>query len=596
MEVKRLFDIFPYQQEKFPQAAALAGKANGVWETYSTAQVIEITDSIAVGLLNLGLKKGDMVGLISENSVEWAFADHAIQKMGGIVVPLYPTEVAENLAYILQHCEAKLCFCQSEQLYDKIKSCQPKVPSLQHLYTFRDVKGAKHYKELKANVTPEARKQLQDIQDTIKAHDMATIIYTSGTTGKPKGVMLTHNNIVANIFSSIERLPVGKGDVALSFLPLSHIFERMINYMYFAVGISTYYAESIDKVGENLKEVRPVVFTAVPRLLEKVFDRVQAGGLANKGFKKKIFVWASKLAEQWLPDRQNGGWYHFKMKIADKLVFSKIRAKAGLDRVVAVASGSAALQPRLARFFNGIGVPLVEGYGLTETSPVISVNGFERGEMRIGYVGKVINGGTVKIAEDGEILYKGPNVMIGYYKDEAMTADVIDSEGWFHSGDIGEVDAAGFLRITDRKKEMWKTSGGKYIAPQVLENKLKESPFIEQVVIVGEGKNFPGALIVPNFEHLYGWMKEEGIHFNKDMPAAVVSMDKVKAKIGSEVARLNQSFGKWEMVKQFELLPSELSIDGGELTPKLSIRRKVVYQKYAAEIDKIYAGKSGAME
>jgi long-chain acyl-CoA synthetase len=408
--------------------------------------------------------------------------------------------------------------------------------------------------------------------------------------------MLSHNNIVANIFSSIERLPVGKGDVALSFLPLSHIFERMINYMYFSVGISTYYAESMDKIGDNLKEVRPMVFTAVPRLLEKVFDRVMAGGNANKGFKKKIFLWATKLAEKWEPDGKGGFVYGMKMKIADKMVFSKIRKKAGLDRVRAVASGSAALQVRLFHFYNGIGVPLSEGYGLTETSPVISVGGFGPGEMKIGYVGTVINGGTVKIAEDGEILYKGPNVMMGYYKQPEMTAEVMDSEGWFHTGDIGEVDSQGFIRITDRKKEMWKTSGGKYIAPQVIENKLKESPFIEQVVIVGEGKNFPGALIVPNFEHLYSWMKEEGMNFNKDMPAAVVSMDKVKAKIASEVAVLNQGFGKWEMIKQFELLPTELSIAGGELTPKLSIKRKVVYTKYATEIEKIYAGKSGGGE
>ncbi len=596
MEVKRLFDIFPYQQEKFPQSAALAGKANGVWETYSTAQVIEITDSIALGLVALGLQKGDAIGLISENCVEWAFADHGIQKMGGIVIPLYPTSSKEDLAYILHHCGAKLCFCQSEDLYDKIKSCQAEVPSLQHLYTFREVKAAKNYKELKANVTADGRKQLTEIQDTIKAMDLATIIYTSGTTGKPKGVMLSHNNIVSNIFSSMERLPVGKGDVALSFLPLSHIFERMINYMYFSVGISTYYAESMDKIGDNLKEVRPMVFTAVPRLLEKVFDRVMAGGNANKGFKKKVFLWATKLAQQWEPDGGGSFLYRLKMKIADKMVFSKIRKKAGLDRVRAVASGSAALQLRLFHFYNGIGVPLTEGYGLTETSPVISVGGFGKKELKIGYVGTVINGGTVKIAEDGEILYKGPNLMMGYYKDQAMTDEVIDSEGWFHTGDIGIVDNEGFVKITDRKKEMWKTSGGKYIAPQVLENKYKESPFIEQVVIVGEGKNFPGALIVPNFEHLYGWMKEEGINFNKDMPAAVVSMDKVKAKIGSEVAGLNVAFGKWEQVKSFELLPTELSIAGGELTPKLSLKRKVIYAKYAAEIEKIYAGKSGGGE
>lgn len=590
MEVKRLFDIFPYQQEKYPQTAALAGKYNGVWETFSTSYVIETTDKIALGLLELGLQKGDMIGLISENSVEWALADHGIQKMGGIVIPLYPTSSKEDCAYILNHAEVKLCFCQSEDLYAKIKGVEDQVPSLVNLYTFHEVKGAKNYKELMVPASPEGRDRLKAIQDTVKTDDLATIIYTSGTTGKPKGVMLSHHNIVANIFSSIDRLPVKQGDVALSFLPLSHIFERMINYMYFCVGISCYYAESIEKLGDNLKEIRPHVFTAVPRLLEKVFDKINAGGLANTGIKKKLFMWATKLAEQWQPDGQNGGWYQFKLGIADKLVFSKIRAKVGLDRMIALASGSAALQARLGQFYNGIGVPLTEGYGLTETSPVISVNGFEPHEMKIGYVGTVINGGTVKIAEDGEILYKGPNLMLGYYKDQAMTEEVIDKEGWFHTGDIGIVDGQGFLKITDRKKEMWKTSGGKYIAPQVLENKFKESPFIEQVVIVGEGRKFPGALIVPNFDHLYGWMKEHDIKFNKDMKSAVVAMDKVKAKISSEVERLNEGFGKWEMIKRFELLPTEFSIDNGELTPKLSMKRKFIYDKYAAEIEKIYAG------
>jgi long-chain acyl-CoA synthetase len=332
----------------------------------------------------------------------------------------------------------------------------------------------------------------------------------------------------------------------------------------------------------------------VPRLLEKVYDRVMAGGLANKGFKRKLFSWATRLSERWEPDGAGGFFYRVQMKIADKLVFSKIRKKAGLDRVRSVASGSAALQVRLAHFYNGIGVPLTEGYGLTETSPVISVGGFGRGEMKIGFVGTAINGGTIKISEDGEILYKGPNVMLGYYKQPELTAEVIDADGWFHTGDIGIMDADGFLKITDRKKEMWKTSGGKYIAPQVLENKLKESPFIEQAVVVGEGKNFPGALIVPNFEHLYAWMKKEGIGFTRDMPAAVVSMDRVKAKIASEVEAINQRFGKWEMIRRVELLPTELSIAGGELTPKLSFRRKFIYQKYSAEIDKIYEGEKSA--
>lgn len=587
MDVKRLFDIFPYQRDKYPLGDALAGKVNGVWETYSTQQVIEVTDSMALGLLELGLKKGDMIGIISSNCVEWALADLATQKMGGIVVPLYPTSSPDDLVYIMNHCKMRLVFCEEDELYEKIKGCQASVESLDHIYSFREVKGASHFKNLSAKVDQEQRGRLKEIQDTIGANDLATIIYTSGTTGKPKGVMLSHNNIVSNINSSIERLPVSKGDAALSFLPLSHIFERMICYMYYFVGVEVKFG-TIDEIADNLKLIRPHVFTAVPRLLEKVFDKVQAGGLANTGMKLKIFKWATELALKWEPDGKNGAWYGMQLKLADKLVFSKIRAKAGLDRVLACASGSAALQARLARFYNAIGVPLVEGYGLTETSPVISVNGFGKGEMKIGAVGKVISGGEVKIFPDGEICYKGPNVMMGYYQNEAMTKEVIDADGWFHTGDIGEIDKNGFLRITDRKKEMWKTSGGKYIAPQVLENKFKESLLIEQFVVVGEGEKFPAALIVPNFELLCDWMDDEGISYNRDMPAAIIAMDKVKKKYESECERLNQGFGKWEMIKRFELLPGEFTVDGGELTPSLKLKRKVIAEKYKTEIAKIY--------
>lgn len=588
MEVKRLFDIIPYQKEKYALGDALGGKVNGVWETYSTQQVIDMTDGIALGMLELGLQKGDMVAIISGNCVEWALADLSIQKMGGIVVPLYPTSSPEDLIYIMNHAEIKLVFCEEEELCEKIRNCQKEVPSLKDVYTFREVKGTPLYRELLAKVDQEGRGRLKDIQDTIGANDLATIIYTSGTTGKPKGVMLSHNNIVANVNSAIPRLPVRNGEVALSFLPLSHIFERMICYMYYFQGISVRFG-AIDEIPDNLKAIRPHVFTAVPRLLEKVYDKVMAGGLANTGIKLKIFKWAVGLALKWEPDGKNGSLYNAQLKLADKLVFSKIRDKAGLDRVGAVASGSAALQARLARFYNAIGVPLVEGYGLTETSPVISVNGFGRKEMKVGCVGRVISGGEAKIFPDGEICYKGPNLMMGYYKNEEKTKEVIDENGWFHTGDIGEIDKDGFLKITDRKKEMWKTSGGKYIAPQVIENKFKQSLFIEQIAVVGEGEKFPGALIVPNFEILCDWMEEEGMSFNRDMPAAIVSMDQVKKKIESEAERMNEGFGKWEMIKRFELLPAEFSVEGGELTPSLKMKRKVIAEKYKTEIAKIYA-------
>lgn len=589
MEVKRLFDLFAYQQAHYPKSDALVHKSNGVWEKHSTDSVMEVSDAIALGLLQLGLQPGDMISIMADNSYEWTITDLAILKMGGINVPIYPTNSLEDVTFILNHAEVKCIFVQTQEMLDKVLTCKPNVPSLQHVYAFRDLRGATLYKDMKVNPNADGRHNLKVIQDNIKAKQLATIIYTSGTTGQPKGVMLSHENIVSNVLSSTDRLPVTKEHIALTFLPMSHIFERMILYMYAYAGISIYYAESIEKIGDNLKEVRPHVFTAVPRLLEKVFDKVQANGAAAGGTKAKIFAWASNIALAWEPDGKNGFFYNFKHRIAEKLVYSKIRAKAGLDRVITTCSGSAALQPRLCRFFNAIGVRLQEGYGLTETSPVISVSGYRPGELRIGHVGTVINGGTIKIFEDGEICYKGPNVMLGYYKNEEMTRAVIDSDGYFHTGDIGVVDAQGFLRITDRKKEMWKTSGGKYIAPQVIENKLKESPFIEQVIVVGDNEKFPGALIVPSFAYLYDWLESEGINAPRDMPAAIVAMDKVKAKITEEVERLNVNFGKWEQIKKFELLPRDMSIDNGELTPTMKPKRKFINEKYKAEIEKIYA-------
>lgn len=588
MEVTRLFDIFPWQKEKYPQNDAIAGKYDGRWKKWSTDDVIKQSDSLAAGMLNAGIQKGDAIAVMGDNSPEWALCDQAILKMGGMTIPIYPTGSPEYVKFVLLHSATKIIFLQNEEHYEKVNALRAELPDLKEIYTFEKVAGAKEYHALKDDVTPELATRLKEIQDGIHPDDLATIIYTSGTTGDPKGVMLSHHNIVSNVLNSRERLPVGNEHTGLSFLPLSHIFERMINYMYFYFGISVYYS-TIDEIGDNLKAIRPHVFTAVPRLLEKVFDKVQAGGLANKGFKLKAFKWASKLALQWEPDGQNGFWYNTRLKIADKLVFSKIRNKAGLNRVMACASGSAALQPRLARFFNAIGVPLVEGYGLTETSPVISVGGFEPGMLKMGTVGKVIEGGEVMIASDGEILYKGPNVMLGYYKRDDLTAEAIDDKGWFHTGDIGELDKQGFLRITDRKKEMFKTSGGKYIAPQQIENKFKASPFIEQIVVVGEYRKFAGALIVPNFEHLEEWMKSSGISYKAGDRAAIVAMSEVQNKFQSEVDVMNQGFARYETIKKFELLTDEFSIEGGEMTPKLSIKRKVVDQKYATQIEKIYA-------
>lgn len=586
MEVKRLFDIFPYQKENYPQEKSVTGKYDGKWVHFSTDQVIAWSDRVALGLLKAGYRPGDMIGVMAGNRPEWVIADQAIQKMGGIVVPIYPTMAAKDLVYIFNHCGLKALFLEDKDLYDKVASIQAQCSDLKALYTFLPVKGAELMSSLEEEVPEGGPKQLAEIQNRIKGDDLATIIYTSGTTGNPKGVMLSHNNIVSNVNASIEVLPVGQEHSALSFLPLSHIFERMMLYMYAYVGISIYFAESLETIGDNLKEIRPHAFSAVPRLLEKVFDKIQAGGAANTGIKRKLFEWTTKLALQWEPDRKNGGWYHFKLGIADKLVASKIRQKAGIDRTISCASGSAALNPRLARFFNGIGLTVVEGYGLTETSPVISVNGFTPGTLKVGHVGHVIAGGEVKIAEDGEILYKGPNLMMGYYKAPDKTAEVIDENGWFHTGDIGIVDSDGFLKITDRKKAIFKTSGGKYIAPQLMENKFKESPFIEQIAVIGEYRKFPGALIVPNFEHLQAWCKDQGIG-NGDV-AKLCQEPQVLKIYQDEITRLNADFAKWEKVKRFEIIPNEWTTDTGEVTPTLKLKRKVILKKYEAAVERIY--------
>lgn len=588
MEITRLFDILPYQAEKFPQDNAISGKYDGKWVKFSTQQVIDHTDAIALGLMASGLAKGDPIGIMSNNRPEWVFADAAILKIGGLNVPIYPTNTTEDLVYIFNHCGMKALFVENEELYAKVKEIQGQCPNLKKVYSFTPVKGLDGYKTLEAEVTEEGRNQLKAFQDKVEPNDLATIIYTSGTTGNPKGVMLSHHNIVNNVLNASRSLPTESHHEALSFLPLSHIFERMVVYMYVYVGVSVNFAESIEKLGDNLREIRPHMFTAVPRLLEKVFDKVQAGGAANTGIKRKLFDWTTKLALMWEPNRQNGGWYHFKLGIADKLVASKIREKVGLDRIIGAVSGSAALNPRLARFFSGIGVPIMEGYGLTETSPVISVTTLYPGGNKMGTVGKVIEDGEIKIASDGEILYRGPNVMLGYYKNEEKTKEVINPEGWFHTGDIGVLDSEGFLKITDRKKEMFKTSGGKYIAPQLMENKFKESPFIEQIMVVGQYRKFPGALIVPNFEYLVKWVSDNGFGSQTMPHHEIIKHPEVLKQFQLEVDEKNGSFAKWEKIKRFQLLDTLWSTDTGELTPKLSMKRKVILEKFNVQVEKIY--------
>jgi len=580
--VKRLFDIPQHQLKNFPQEVALAGKIDNQWKTYSTQEYIEASNAISRGLLKLGVKPGDKIAVISHNNrPEWNIMDMGVLQIGAVNVPVYPTISEADFKFIFNDSEVKLCFVSNEELYGKVKNVISEVPSLTDIYSFLPVAGCKSWNEvLELGKDASSQNEVDAIKDKVDPMDLATLIYTSGTTGLPKGVMLSHNNIVTNCKASIERLPTDDTAIGLSFLPVCHVFERMILYLYQITGVSIYFAESLDTIKDNIVEVRPHVFTAVPRLLEKVYDGIVAGGTSAGGLKAKIFNWALELTQSY----EYGKHPSFQRKLADKLVYSKVREKLG-GRIQAVASGSAALQPRLAQFFHAIGIPIYEGYGLTETSPVVSVNSNLNDGVRFGSVGYVIDDVEVKIAEDGEICVKGPNVMMGYYNRPDITSEVIDSDGWFHTGDIGKLED-GFLTITDRKKEIFKTSGGKYVAPQVMENKFKESRFIEQLIVIGENQKHPAALIVPAFEYSMQWCKENDIDISSNKQ--LIENERFIAQVRNEVNQYNQGFGNWEQVKKFELLPAEWSVETGELTPTLKLKRKIIMAECKSLVEKIY--------
>ena len=522
----------------------------------------------------------------SNNRTEWSLMDIGLLTVGAVNVPIYPTISSRDYEYILNHSESLYCFVSDQEVYDKVMAIEKNVKSLKKIYSFDRIEGCAHWTELLETGKGKTHQEtVQKRKDEVKPEDLATIIYTSGTTGVPKGVMLSHHNVVSNVLASSERLPLNIGEAsALSFLPICHIFERVILYIYMYNSVSVYFAESIETIADNLKEIKPEVMTAVPRLLEKVYDKIYAKGEELSGIKQKLFYWAVNIRIQYEPYGQNGAWYEFKLKIAHKLILSKWKEALG-GNLKLIASGSAALQPRLARVFTAAGMTLVEGYGLTETSPVISVNDMRGDHFRIGTVGKIIDGVTVNIAEDGEILCKGPNVMMGYYKEKKMTEEVMTGD-FFHTGDIGEIDADGFLKITDRKKEMFKTSGGKYIAPQVLENQLKQSLFIEQIMVVGAGRKMPTAIIQPNIEFILNWLYEEGI--NCDSLTEAVKEPKLAKAFQSEIDSHNKHFGSWEQIKEFKLTPEEWTITEGHLTPTMKLKRKVIAEKYSDLIDSMY--------
>lgn len=586
----RLFDFPRYQLHHRPLDLMMSMPNNGNRIDYSTSSFVESVDQTAKGLIAMGLQPGEKVALISHNNrCEWNIMDHAIMSAGGVDVPLYPTMTEADYEYILNHSESKYCAVSNQELYDKVMSIREKLPNLQEVFVFDQGANGKNWSEIAAAGQGVDQGELEKRMNDVKPEDLATIIYTSGTTGTPKGVMLSHNNIVQTVMKSIPRIPevlMSEPYRVLSFLPVCHIFERMLHYLYMYIGANIYFAESLETIKEDLAYSQPTVFTAVPRLLEKFYDGIVQKGRAAGGVKAAIFNWAVGLALQWEPDGQNGGFYEWKLGIARKLVFSKVKTALGLDNIRAVACGSAALAPRLARFFNAAGIPIYEGYGLTETSPVVTVNSdVEPGLMRIGYVGKLIEGVEVKFADDGEILVKGFNVMMGYYKEPEKTAEVMSGE-WFHTGDIGRFDD-GFLKITDRKKEMFKTSGGKYVAPQLLENALKASLFIEQVMVVGDGQKFPGALVVPNADAVAEWCKRK----NHPFPgmAGIGADERIAARIQEDVDQLMEPFAKWEKVKAIRILPQMFAIENGELTPTLKLKRKPIKEHYQAEIDKLYA-------
>lgn len=580
-KITRVFDLLQYNLENFPKAEFVSGKLKGNWVKYSTQDFCDTVDLLSKGLISIGLGKESRIAVMAQNRPEWNISDFAIMQIGAYQVPLYPTLAEHDIQFILEDAEVTVVFVENEILYKKLESVNSLLKTPVRIYTFDEVSGVENWQALLKAGEAQDQINLDDYRSAVTEEDILTLIYTSGTTGTPKGVLLTHRNLVMNFVSSAVLLPA-EIKTALSFLPLSHIFERMVVYLYIYSDVSVYYAESMETIVADIQYVKPQVFSTVPRLLEKVYDKIMEKGKALTGVKRAMFFWSVALAEKFETTRN--WFYNLELGIARKLVFKKWQQALG-GNIVVIVSGGAALNPRLARIFWAAGMPVLEGYGLTETSPVIAVNHF--GNTMFGTVGPPIEGMEIKIAEDGEVLARGHAIMKGYYRRDDLTAEVIDSEGWFHTGDIGQIVGGRFLKITDRKKEIFKTAGGKYVAPQMIENKFKETALVEQVMVVGENRKFPAALIVPNFAALRTWAGKKGINYSTD--EEMVKDSQVIAKFNQIVEQSCKDFGKWEQVKRFALLPKQWTIDGGELTPKLSLKRKVILEKNAAVIEKIYA-------
>ncbi len=585
MENFRLFDLLEGLKKMSPKDDALAAKENGVWHKYSTDEYIDIVNNLSYAFIAMGIQPGDKIGLISNNRPEWNFVDYACLQTGAVNTPLYPTISDQDLKLVIADADIKYFFTANEQQHAKVKSCSANS-TIKEMFCFTKINGVRSLQDLidlgKSN---RQQKKLEEIKASIKPDDLATLIYTSGTTGNPKGVMLSHRNFISNVVATKDLCPFKHEWRALSFLPLNHVYERMLSYLYASYGVSVYYAESLETIAANLKEVKPHIFVTVPRLLEKVYEKIVNTGSNLKGIKKMLFFWALRLGLRYEQHGANGWWYEFQLKIANKLIFSKWREALG-GNIVAIISGGSALQSRLARVFHSARIKILEGYGLTETSPVIAVNNYDDNELKFGTVGPVLFNVKVKIAADGEIYAKGPNVMLGYYKQPELTKEVIDEEGWFHTGDIGVIEDGIFLKITDRKKEMFKTSGGKYITPQKLENRLKESRFIEQAMVIGENEKFPAAFVVPAFVFLKEWCAKNNIAFVSN--EEIIKVPLVIQRIWEEVENSNEKLAQYEKIKKIELLCRKWTVDQNELTPKLSLKRKIILGENKNAYDKIY--------
>lgn len=585
--ITRIFDLLDLYRNEFSGKADVFGyKQNNLWQTVSSEKYIEHCDSVSRAVLAYGLTPGDRVATIMGNRPEWNYLDMGILQAGCIHVPIYPTISTENYKYIFLDAEIKLLIVGSSEAYNRVKNILHHIPSLKGVYSIDKIKGIKHWNDfLEKGRRFNDAENLAFIRQQILPDAVATLIYTSGTTGKPKGVMLTHHNMVSNFLTLSKILEKRKVTRALSFLPLCHVYERILNYLYQYLGISVYYAEHIDRIRDNMKEVSPEIFCAVPRVLEKSYATIIRKGRNLKGLRKLIFFWALNIGHKFELEKAGNITYKIKHRIADRFIFSKWRVAFG-NRLGIIVSGGAPLQPRLARVFWAAGIQVIEGYGLTETSPVIAVGTFEPGGVKFGTVGKVLEGVDVKLAEDGEILVKGPNVMKGYLNRPDRNAEVFDSEGWFHTGDVGEFVDGVYLKITDRKKEIFKTSSGKYIAPQVVENRVKESPFIESVMVIGENRNYPSALIVPNFEYLRSWCNAKSIEYTTDSEMTTLTV--IQDRIRREINEINSRLDRTSQIKKFIIMPKTWTVQSGELSPTLKVRRKFMHEKYAALIASMY--------